>query len=307
MSRNERDKIIKLRRLALLLGIIIVVFLGFSLRAKYLSSSFDKSTLMSVADRDETVTVLKSPIIDNIDSSIEKIEEEEKKQELEKLREEIRVQKEIERKKKEEEFLTADKRKIAYLTFDDGPSKKSTPAILDILKAHDVKATFFILGRMADTNPEILQRVHREGHAIGHHSYGHDYKYLYSSPDNFMADINKTAQAFKRILGEDFETDLLRFPGGEFGKKKNQYADIARGYGYKSFNWNALNGDAEGHNLSAAHLLNRLKSTVGGQRKVVILMHDTDAKRTTVDSLSDSIQYLKDNGYEFKTLYEYLE
>lgn len=215
----------------------------------------------------------------------------------------IRKEKEeIARKKKEEERLANKDKKIAYLTFDDGPSVKATPMILDILKKHDVKATFFVVGKMININPEILKRTYDEGHKIGNHSYNHDYKYLYKNAKNFMDDIYKTEDLIKSIVGEKFDSKVIRFPGGSFEKWKNPMKEAAVNAGYVYFDWNALNGDAEGTQFSESHLLNRLKSTAGSQKKIIILMHDTDAKMTTATSLEDSIKYLKSQGYEFDVL-----
>lgn len=59
------------------------------------------------------------------------------------------------------------------LTFDDGPDKAHTPRILDVLKAKQVRATFFVVGTHATRNPDVVRRIHREGHEIGNHSWNH--------------------------------------------------------------------------------------------------------------------------------------
>src|ERR1700752_2678322 len=63
--------------------------------------------------------------------------------------------------------------KSIALTFDDGPDPKWTPAILDILKRHNIKATFFLIGQNAVDNPDLVRRIFREGHEIGNHSFTH--------------------------------------------------------------------------------------------------------------------------------------
>ena len=76
----------------------------------------------------------------------------------------------------------ADGRKVAYLTFDDGPSEKITSRILDILKEENIKATFFVIGKSVDEsekNQQIVTRMAQEGHSIGNHTYSHNYSYLY--------------------------------------------------------------------------------------------------------------------------------
>ncbi len=216
-----------------------------------------------------------------------------------------RKKKEEEAKKKEEAKAANDKKngkKIAYLTFDDGPSVKSTPMILDVLKKHNIKATFFVVGNMVEQNPKILKRVYDEGHQIGNHSYSHNYGNLYKNSKNFMDEIYKTEKLIKAAVGNDFDSKVIRFPGGSFEKKKAPMRQAAIDAGYKYIDWNALNGDAEGGTYGEAHLLNELKATVRGKRKAVILMHDTDQKITTARSLDASIKFLLDEGYEFRIL-----
>ncbi|WP_410506314.1 polysaccharide deacetylase family protein [Haloimpatiens sp. FM7315] len=85
-----------------------------------------------------------------------------------------------------EKALSEFNRKVAFLTFDDGPTRCITPKMLDILKNHNVKATFFVIGSLAERNPEIIKRTLKEGHSIGNHTYSHNYKKVYSSPKSFF-------------------------------------------------------------------------------------------------------------------------
>lgn len=195
--------------------------------------------------------------------------------------------------------------KTAYLTFDDGPSALITPKILEILKQHDIKATFFVIGKMAEQNPELIRRIQEEGHLICNHTYSHNYELLYSSPDSFMADVTKCEEVLKNILGEDFETDILRFPAGSFGKKRLPFRERVKEHGYISIDWNALNGDAEGLHIPAASLVDRIKETTENKNSAVVLMHDSNTKDTTAEALPEIIGYLKDQGYAFKTLKNY--
>ena len=191
--------------------------------------------------------------------------------------------------------------KVAYLTFDDGPSK-NTSKILDILKANDVKATFFIIGNLAQTRPEMIKRQVAEGHAIGNHTYSHDYKKIYSSVNELTKDIQKSDKVLKDIIGSDYNLKLFRFPGGSFGKKLAPFRAAVENIGYEYVDWNALNGDAEGRNIPVAKLISNVKKTAGNKKSIVILMHDAGAKHTTVEALPAIIKYLKSQGYQFKTL-----
>lgn len=207
-------------------------------------------------------------------------------------------------------FYREDDKKIAYLTFDDGPSEEATEEILDILLKNDVKATFFTLGTTIANNERadvILKRMVEEGHSIGSHGYSHDYEILYPNGtvdvQAFMNDIEKNDKMLKSILGNDFSTRLLRMPGGHSSWYGTEELDrVLEEKGLYQMDWNALNGDAEGVEYSREELLNNLKDTVGDKDVIIVLMHDTDMKKETVGYLQSAIDYLKENGFEFRTL-----
>lgn len=201
-----------------------------------------------------------------------------------------------------EEVFKKDGKKTAFLTFDDGPSRDVTPKILSILDKNNIKATFFVTGQMAEENKELLIQEYKSGNAIGNHSYSHNYKKVYSGIEGFKQEFDTTNSILKNILGENFNSRLFRFPGGSFEKYKNPYKNYVREKGYVYIDWNALNGDAEGVGFSAERLINRFKNTAGGQEHLVILMHDAGGKKSTAEALPAIIEYLKAQGYEFKTL-----
>lgn len=207
-------------------------------------------------------------------------------------------------------FYREDGRKIAYLTFDDGPSSEVTPQILDILEANDVKATFFVTGKSIENNPkssQILKRIARKGHAIGNHGYSHDYNILYPNGvidvSAFMNDMEKNLELLKSILGKDFNTRVLRMPGGYgtwYGVTPLNAALKEKGY-YQT-DWNSLNGDAEGKLKGPEEMLDTLKATVLDYDTLIVLMHDTNDKKATVEYLQSAIHFLKSEGFEFRTL-----
>ena len=198
--------------------------------------------------------------------------------------------------------MKSDGKKTAFLTFDDGPTANITPQILDMLKKYNIKATFFVVGSMIDANPLLLKREFNEGHAIGNHSYSHDYKILYSNTNNFITDMLKGEKSIKNVLGQSFVTKIARFPGGGFDNNKLPYKKELAVHGYYAIDWNSLNGDAEALNIPATKLVERFKNTINGQEHLVILMHDAATKQTTVQALPSIIEYLKSLGYEFKIL-----
>ena len=207
-------------------------------------------------------------------------------------------------------FYREDEEKVAYLTFDDGPSEHTTEKILDILKENNIKATFFTLGSSIENNSkseEILKRIAKEGHAIGSHGYSHNYSILYPNGivdlKAVINDFKKNDDILKNILGKDFSTRLIRLPGGHSSWKGTEALDeVLKEKGIWQVDWNALNGDAEGKDFPKEVLLNKLKETVGDQDVVIVLMHDTDYKKGTVEYLQSAIDYLKSEGFEFRTL-----
>lgn len=204
----------------------------------------------------------------------------------------------------------ADGKKVVYLTFDDGPSETVTPKILDVLKDNDVHATFFVVGKEIDKNPdtkELIKRIVQEGNAIGNHTYSHNYNYLYPNKkvdvDNVLADIEKTNKILKDILGEKFSTRAIRFPGGHMTwKGMDKMDDVMIQMDYHQVDWNSMTGDAEGRPKCAEQLKAELVRTIYGRQKAVILMHDTYGKEETAKVLPEIIEYLKNQGYEFRTM-----
>ena len=198
-----------------------------------------------------------------------------------------------------------DGQKVAYLTFDDGPSPNNTPVILDILKKENIKATFFIIGKNAERNPELLIREKNEGHTIGMHSYTHEPAIIYKNPQAYLNDLQQCSDAMTKAVGEDgYDKWLIRFPEGSSAvKNKPGFKDAIAAAGYHYVDWNALDRDAEHSRMETPeYLMNRFVSTIGKQHHVVILMHDAAAKKSTADTLPQFIKYLKDNGFTFKTI-----
>lgn len=302
--RNEK-RVKNMRKKIRLVAIIALFFIsiigGFSIKYKFFGHQVAEAvnvvdTLGIINEYNPINVALKDEINLIYNKKIDLILKEKRKEIEEKL---LALEKE-ENQRIEEAKANG---KIAYLTFDDGPSLVATPKILDILDEYDIKATFFIVGYMAEKNPEILRMTYERGHTIGNHTYSHNYGYLYRSPSNLLADINKLNDVFKEILGDEFSTNLVRFPGGSFGKEK--FRPYVLKAGFKFFDWNALNGDAEGINFSKERLVNRFKETAKNKKQLIVLMHDTDAKMTTTEALPEIIEYLIDQGYVFEVLDNY--
>lgn len=191
--------------------------------------------------------------------------------------------------------------KVVYLTFDDGPSPQVTPKVLDILKANNIKATFFTIGKMCEYNPKILLRERNEGNVIGNHSYSHDYGKVYGSVASFQEEIQHTTKIINSILGKDYKVHLVRMPGGSSGKSK-AFTDEVASMGYSYVDWNCLSRDAEGKMLSPQEEFQNIVETSKGKKQVIVLMHDAGAQKSTPIALPMVINYFRSQGYEFKTL-----
>lgn len=198
--------------------------------------------------------------------------------------------------------------KVAYLTFDDGPSKSVTPQILNILDQYNIKATFFVLGCNVDKNPDIVRQSYEKGHYIANHGYSHVYENIYASPQAVLDEFNRTEQSVRNAIGvQEYSGHIFRFPGGSMGKKYRMVKDEAKillsNNDILCVDWNALTNDSVGK-PTAESIVNDLKTTVGTKNTVVILMHDTGSKQLTVDTLPQILDYLIEQGYTFRTFYD---
>lgn len=200
--------------------------------------------------------------------------------------------------------------KIAYLTFDDGPSTKATGKILDILKEENVKATFFVVGKHVKENPELVKREYDEGHYIANHGYNHNNKLLYKDMESFKDEIVSTDLEISKAIGvENYCSHIFRFPNGYmshiYTSQKKDALKVLDSLNYVYVDWNCLNRDSE-KKYSNAQLLNNLKKTAKNKGTLIILMHDTADVNKTYDVLKDSISYLKSQGYELRNFYDFV-
>ncbi len=191
--------------------------------------------------------------------------------------------------------------KTCYLTFDDGPSM-ITDGILDTLKKHDIKATFFVIGELTQYYPDTIRRMHNEGHTIGNHSYSHNYSAIYKDAESFETELMMVKESLNKILGFEYEKRIFRFPGGSFEQGKQEFKQTLADKGYKYIDWNSLTGDSEVKEPDYDYLYNNLVTTTNGKEDIVVLMHDAGLKTTTAESLDSFIEYLKNEGFVFKPI-----
>ena len=208
---------------------------------------------------------------------------------------------------------TNEEKKIAYLTFDDGPSK-NTELILDILKENNVHATFFIISPYIEPHIQFVKRAYEEGNAIGNHTADHEFKCVYTCEESFFKSFNKQQKFIKEVTGSD--CTIFRFPGGSNNTivKNSRGKDFTKNITFKLnevgvnvYDWNVDSGDAKGNNIPASTLIQNISREIkdkDGNYKnpAIILMHDCMTKNTTVEALPGIIKLLKDAGYDFGIL-----
>ena len=193
--------------------------------------------------------------------------------------------------------------KTIYLTFDDGPGAHTT-RLLDILKAYNVKATFFVTGYNNNYN-DLLKREKEEGHTIGLHSYTHNYGLIYSSIDAYMEDLLNIQKKVKDYTG--IESKIIRFPGGSSNTISRKYrthimSDLTskvESLGFRYFDWTIASGDA-GETKDSNKIVSNVTKSISENGANVVLMHDI--KPYTVDAVERIIAFGLSNGYTFAPL-----
>lgn len=187
-----------------------------------------------------------------------------------------------------------------YLTFDDGPTH-NTPAILEILKKYNAKATFFVLESRIKENPDLLKCIIADGHSIGLHGVSHDVNLIYSTPSKPLEEMNKANEALYSAAG--FKTKLIRTPYGSYPYMSLEQYKILKAANYKLWDWSVDPRDGVGApSLSA--MLNRIKNDLKGNEKPIILLHD---KKSTVNNLDAILYFLVSQGYSFGLIDEKMD
>ena len=204
-------------------------------------------------------------------------------------------------------------RKIAYLTFDDGPYF-NTYTVLDILDKYDVKATFFTIsmnGQYCYDNKgadcfQLYKEYVKRGHTIANHTYTHGiFKGLYDNADNFMDAVIRQEEQIKTQTG-GYTPRIVRFPGGsgtatarqKVSNLKEQIINRLRERGYGYVDWTAMDGD--GGSITEEQGWEKLKASLDNDLEVVLLH---DYSKVTTKLLPEFIEYIKGQGYEMYPLF----
>jgi len=184
---------------------------------------------------------------------------------------------------------------VLYLTFDAGYENGCTEKILDILKKHQVKAAFFLVGNYVEKNADLVRRMVEEGHIVGNHTMHHYDMCRISEKDAFAKELQDLETLFQSVTGKELPK-YYRPPQGTYSKENLQ---MAKELGYKTVFWSLAyvdwNNDAQPTREQAfAKLLPRTHPGA------VVLLHSTS--RTNAEILDELLTKWKSDGYRFETI-----
>jgi peptidoglycan/xylan/chitin deacetylase (PgdA/CDA1 family) len=182
--------------------------------------------------------------------------------------------------------------KEILVTFDDGPHPVQTPKILDVLRRHNVKAMFFLIGENAEKYPDITRRIAEEGHITGNHTYSHQGRFPIFSANKMEEELEKTKEVILRITG--VPVTFFRPP---FGITNIRMSRVIRNSGYKVMGWNIRSYDTS---LTREKALKRVANKL--RRGAIILLHDRlpDSEKL----LEDILLKIKERGLTTPQLQE---
>ena len=190
---------------------------------------------------------------------------------------------------------TISKDQIA-LTFDDGPHPEFTPKVLELLKKHGVKATFFCIGRNIEQHPELFKRVVSEGHSIGNHTYSHSKFFGFFGTERVFQELIRTKALVKQITGK--YPKLFR---PAFGVTNPMIEKAVKKSKVQSIGWSIRSLDTTSR--AEQTILSRITSKI--KKGDIVLLHDTSQK--TVNVLERLLLFLEDKNLESVTVDELLE
>jgi peptidoglycan/xylan/chitin deacetylase (PgdA/CDA1 family) len=179
------------------------------------------------------------------------------------------------------------------MTFDDGPNEKLTPKLLDLLAAHHIKATFFVVGENAAAHPEILARIVREGHEIGNHSWSHP-NFAKMSDEAVRRELRKTDDAI--FAGSGIHPTLMRPPYGSITARQKRW--IHEEFGYRTILWEVdpLDWKRPGPSVVSNRILRETRNGA------IVLSHDIHPG--TIAAMPATFTALQEKGFKFVTVSE---
>lgn len=190
-------------------------------------------------------------------------------------------------------YFYTDKKEI-YLTFDDGPTEV-TSFVLNQLQKHQAKATFFCVGQNIQKKLAIFNRILKEQHSVGNHTYNHLNGWKTKS-DLYIKNVLRAEEVMRNNTSTQ-DKKLFRPP---YGKIKKSQAKKLHQLGYKIVMWSVLSADFDAKISKESCLQNVLKNT---QKGSIIVFHDSvKAKKNIMYALPKVLEYFSKRGYVFKTI-----
>lgn len=189
-----------------------------------------------------------------------------------------------------------DKSKTLYLTFDDGPHPAITPWVLNELKKHQAKATFFCVGENIDKFPEVVSEIIKEGHNCGNHTYNHLNGWKTPNVD-YLANISEAEAIMKEQLGVKDRNKLFRPP---YGKIKPSQIKALQKLNYTIVMWDVLSADFDAK-ISIEQCYKNVVEL--GKPGSIVVFHDSiKASEKLKEVLPRVLDYFSGKGYHFKAL-----
>lgn len=187
--------------------------------------------------------------------------------------------------------------KVIYLTFDAGFENGNMPAILDALKKHKAKGTFFVVGNFLETSPELTKRMVEEGHTVGNHTYHHPDMSQISDMEAFKKELEDVEKLFQQITGQEM-TRFYRPPQGKYNVKN---LEMASKLGYKTFFWSLAYVDwLQDQQPTREQAFEKLLPRI--HPGAVVLLHSTS--ETNGQILDELLTKWEEMGYRFAPLSE---
>ncbi len=183
--------------------------------------------------------------------------------------------------------------KLIALTFDDGPNG-NTDTLLNILEDKDVKATFFVVGRMVEKYPHLLEEIFNRGHEISNHTYSHP-NLTELSTREVIYELDKTRGLVREVIGKD--PHFFRPPGGKYDQRILKISETA---GYTMVMWDINTNDL----TSSPEKIYREIVNYAEDGDIVLLHNGTVS---TIEIIGKVIDELRKKGFEFATVSEILE
>jgi len=185
-----------------------------------------------------------------------------------------------------------------YLTFDDGPTPEITEWVLEELKKHQAKATFFCIGKNIDNHAGIFLKIIEDGHSIGNHTYNH-LKGWSTSIDDYLDNVAlcKSEISIQKSAFKNLKSPLFRPP---YGKIRKSQSKKLRQLGYKIIMWDVLSADFDQTVIPEKCLENVLQNVQSGS---IIVFHDSvKAFKNLEYTLPRSLEILKQRGFVFEAI-----